>query len=95
MKTALLVVFCADTALAVLFPVAYAVLVPGWRSTALGRHMMAYTSVVAGLMLLSVLAVTVGLSAPAWVWLVGYVALGVVLAHRIWLLVRVQRQSRV
>lgn len=94
MRTALLVVFCADTLLAVLFPVLYAALARGWRSTPLGRHMMAYTSVIAGLMLLTVTA-TFAWRVPLWLWLVGYLALGAILAHRIYLLVRVQGQSRI
>lgn len=92
MKTALLVVFCVDTALAVLFPILYAALAPGWRRTPIGRHFFAYTSVMGALMLLAVVSLV--WRAPEWLWLTAYVALGVLLAHRIYLLIKVQRASR-
>jgi hypothetical protein len=86
----MVVVFVVDALLATLFPVVYAVLAP-WRATALGRHFLAYTATVAGLMNLSVLSIF--WRPPAWVWLAGYIALGALLAHRLWLFYKVQRGS--
>lgn len=81
--TAWILLFCAVPA--VLFTVGFGVLERWWR-TAFGWHIMAYSVVVATILTLAVLY-RMGLDVSVWVTRPLYVLLGLVLWHRLGLLV--------
>ena len=90
MRTAMVVVFVVGAVLATAFPLMYGLAAP-WRSNLIGRHFLAYTATIAGLMDLTVLSIF--WRPPAWVWLAGYVLLDALLAHRLFVFYKVQRGS--
>lgn len=70
------------------FVVLYALHSP-WRSSPMGRHIMAFTVITTG-ELASLLALGLGLPVPPWLFAIGFAALDVVVLQRLWLLWRAQ-----
>lgn len=88
------VVLAYDVAVFVVFLVAYAFGTDGqWRHTAVGRHLMAFSVAVT---LLALVALTQNLwgPAPIWVWLLGFIGLGVEGTRRVLLLFKIQFRAR-
>lgn len=66
-----------------------------WRDSPIGRHFMAFTSVVSAFLTLAVVARIAG--RPDWIMYVAvplYVLLAFLLWRQLWLLVKVQRADR-
>lgn len=61
-----------------------------WRSTAMGRHIMAFMTATA-LEFVSLLCLGLGLPVPLWVFAVVFGALDLVVFQRLWLLWLAQR----
>jgi hypothetical protein len=70
------------------FVVLYALRSP-WRSSPMGRHVMAFMLVTVG-ELAALLALGLGLSVPLWLFAVGFAALDAVVLQRLVLLWRAQ-----
>jgi hypothetical protein len=64
--------------------------VPGWWRTSAGRHLMAMTAIIGTLFGLLLVGRIVG-GLPMVVWVVAVAVLDGLLVHRVWLLVRAQR----
>lgn len=96
MTTALLVMFCWAAAAETLFALAYGFLFP-WRSTELGRQMLAYSATVAALMDLGVVSrFWPHLVPPSWApWFFagGYGLFAVILTWRLIILLRMWRDQ--
>jgi hypothetical protein len=73
------------------FVVLYAMGSP-WRATEMGRHLMAFM-VVTVIELGSLLGLGLGWRVPLWLFALGFGALDAVVVQRLWLLIKVQRQS--
>jgi hypothetical protein len=90
MRWLALAVYLNDLVPVVVFMVAYQVLAPGpqgWRATPMGRQMMAFAAVTAGLLMLGI----AGMFTPRWWWWVplavgGHLAFAAVLWWRVGLL---------
>jgi N-acetylglutamate synthase-like GNAT family acetyltransferase len=74
-----------------MFVALYALRSP-WRTSEMGRHLMAFMVVTAA-ELGSLLALGLGWHVPLWLFAVGFGALDVVVVQRVWLLVKAQRSS--
>lgn len=92
MRLALGVEAAVGLVLAAAFVVGYA-RVPGWWRTQAGRHVMTLTALLGLLLGLLLLGRIVG-GLPPVVWVLGVGGLDVLLAGRLWLLIRVQRSRR-
>lgn len=87
-------VYCNDLVPVLTFMVAYQLLAPGptgWRATAMGRQMMTFAAVTAGLLLISI----AGTFTPHWWWWVpvaisGHLSFAGVLWWRVGLLFAAQ-----
>lgn len=73
------------------FVVLYALRSP-WRTSEMGRHLMAFM-VVTAVELGSLLALGLGWRVPLWLFALGFGALDVVVVQRLWLLVKAQQEG--
>lgn len=73
------------------FVVLYALGSP-WRTSEMGRHLMAFMAVTV-LELGSLLGLGLGWHVPLWLFATGFGALDAVVLQRLWLLVKAQRRS--
>lgn len=88
-------VILAELALALLAGLAFVVLYAArspWRTTEMGRHLMAFM-VITAIELGSLLALGLGWHVPLWLFALGFGALDVVVVQRLWLLVKAQRRG--
>jgi hypothetical protein len=81
-----------DVAVLVTFVVSYG-LTARWRSSAVGRHLMSFSIVVAAMVGIALSQNLFG-EQPIWTWLLGFAALGAEATRRLYLLFKIQARVR-